>query len=75
MTALCEAAESVGGAGKPSGAGGGDCGMALLDATAEEQIAHLRKGWAAAGVLPLPVPIRLQLMKPIRLQPTKGSAA
>ncbi|MCX5127179.1 phosphomevalonate kinase [Streptomyces sp. NBC_00193] len=70
LTALCDAAETAGGAGKPSGAGGGDCGIALLDATAEdatvhEQIAHLRKGWAAAGVLPVP----------IHLQSTKGSAA
>lgn len=65
LTALCDAAEAVGGAGKPSGAGGGDCGIALLDATAQEQISHLRKGWAAAGVLPVP----------IHLQSTKGSAA
>ncbi|MCX4783564.1 phosphomevalonate kinase [Streptomyces sp. NBC_01264] len=65
LTALSDAAEAVGGAGKPSGAGGGDCGIALLDATAHEQIAQLRKGWAAAGVLPVP----------IRLQSTKGSAA
>ncbi|MFD5141670.1 phosphomevalonate kinase [Streptomyces sp. NPDC058401] len=67
LTALCDAAEAAGGAGKPSGAGGGDCGIALLDATAEEQISHLREGWAAAGVLP--VPIRLQSTQ------TKGSAA
>ncbi|MFJ8435094.1 phosphomevalonate kinase [Kitasatospora sp. NPDC094019] len=30
LTALCDAAEAVGGAAKPSGAGGGDCGIALL---------------------------------------------
>ncbi|MFJ7266533.1 phosphomevalonate kinase [Streptomyces sp. NPDC099050] len=65
LTALSDAAEAVGGAGKPSGAGGGDCGIALLDATAHERIAQLRKGWAAAGVLPVP----------IHLQSTKGSAA
>lgn len=63
LTALCDAAEAVGGAAKPSGAGGGDCGIALLDATATREIADLRKGWAAAGVLPLP----------IRVQPTEGS--
>ncbi|MGX1133780.1 phosphomevalonate kinase [Streptomyces glaucescens] len=55
LTALCEAAEAVGGAAKPSGAGGGDCGIALLDATAQEEISRMREGWAAAGVLPLPV--------------------
>ncbi|WP_234312063.1 phosphomevalonate kinase [Streptomyces griseus] len=57
LTALCDAAESVGGAAKPSGAGGGDCGIALLDATAKEEISRLREGWAAAGVLPMPIHI------------------
>ncbi|MGW0792242.1 phosphomevalonate kinase [Streptomyces sp. NPDC002911] len=53
LTALCDAAESVGGAAKPSGAGGGDCGIALLDADASPDIAHVRERWAAAGVRPL----------------------
>jgi phosphomevalonate kinase len=64
LTALCDAAEALGGAAKPSGAGGGDCGIALLDATAETEISQLRKEWAAAGVLPMP----------IHVQPTNGSA-
>jgi phosphomevalonate kinase len=64
LTALCDAAETVGGAAKPSGAGGGDCGIALLDAAANREISQLRAGWAAAGVLPMP----------IQVQPTKGSA-
>ena len=55
LTALCDAAERVGGAAKPSGAGGGDCGIALLDRAAPRHIAHVRHRWAAAGVLPLPV--------------------
>ncbi|WP_225840397.1 phosphomevalonate kinase [Streptomyces sp. NK08204] len=55
LTALCDAAEAVGGAAKPSGAGGGDCGIALLDADASRDIAHLRERWAADGVLPLPI--------------------
>ncbi|MFE6360722.1 phosphomevalonate kinase [Streptomyces sp. NPDC057806] len=55
LTALCEAAEAVGGAAKPSGAGGGDCGIALLDAGAPRDIARLRERWASAGVTPLPV--------------------
>ncbi|MFI1019054.1 phosphomevalonate kinase [Streptomyces sp. NPDC020965] len=55
LTALCEAAEAVGGAAKPSGAGGGDCGIALLDAGAPRDIARLRARWAAAGVVPLPI--------------------
>ncbi|WP_331725871.1 phosphomevalonate kinase (plasmid) [Streptomyces xanthophaeus] len=55
LAALCDAAEGTGGAAKPSGAGGGDCGIALMDAEAPHDIAHVRKRWAAAGVLPLPV--------------------
>ncbi|MGW0885327.1 phosphomevalonate kinase [Streptomyces sp. NPDC002671] len=55
LTALCDAAEAVGGAAKPSGAGGGDCGIALLDADASRDIAHVRERWAEAGVLPLPI--------------------
>ncbi|WP_314225120.1 phosphomevalonate kinase [Streptomyces zaehneri] len=55
LTALCDAAEEAGGAAKPSGAGGGDCGIALLDADAAHRLPHVRQRWAAAGVLPLPV--------------------
>lgn len=55
LTRLCEAAEAVGGAAKPSGAGGGDCGIALLDAGASSDISQLRQRWATAGVLPLPL--------------------
>jgi phosphomevalonate kinase len=55
LTALCDAAEAVGGAAKPSGAGGGDCGIALLDAEASREISEVRKRWVAAGVLPLPI--------------------
>ncbi|MEW1648355.1 phosphomevalonate kinase [Streptomyces sp. NPDC091219] len=52
---LCEAAEAVGAAAKPSGAGGGDCGIALLDAAASRHICQVRRQWTAAGVHPLPV--------------------
>ncbi|TGB13358.1 phosphomevalonate kinase [Streptomyces sp. MZ04] len=55
LTRLCAAAEAVGGAAKPSGAGGGDCGIALLDAKASGDISHVRQRWATAGVLPLPI--------------------
>lgn len=55
LTALCDAAEAVGGAAKPSGAGGGDCGIALLDAEAAARISQLRQRWATAGVRPLPI--------------------
>lgn len=63
LTALCDAAEAVGGAAKPSGAGGGDCGIALLPAAARAEIAGLRRAWSDAGVVPLPV----------RVQSTEGS--
>lgn len=55
LTALCDAAESVGGAAKPSGAGGGDCGIALLDVQTPQDIEHVHQRWATAGVLPLRV--------------------
>ncbi|WP_406117808.1 phosphomevalonate kinase [Streptomyces sp. NBC_00989] len=55
LTRLCEAAEAVGGAAKPSGAGGGDCGIALLDAAASRHICQVRRRWSAAGVEALPV--------------------
>ncbi|WP_030437911.1 phosphomevalonate kinase [Actinoplanes subtropicus] len=54
LTALCAAAESIGGAAKPSGAGGGDCGIALLDETARRELSRMRQDWHAAGVLPMP---------------------
>ncbi|OXM47375.1 phosphomevalonate kinase [Amycolatopsis alba] len=55
LTALCDAAESVGGAGKPSGAGGGDCGIAILDADEAPNIERLHQQWASAKVLPAPI--------------------
>lgn len=47
---LCDIAESLGGAGKFSGAGGGDCGLAWVPAAAQET---LHAQWQAAGVTPL----------------------
>ncbi|MDX3064370.1 MULTISPECIES: phosphomevalonate kinase [Streptomyces] len=54
LTALCDAAEAVGGAAKPSGAGGGDCGIALLEPDLRA-IHRLRARWLTAGVVPLQV--------------------
>ncbi|MEV6905920.1 phosphomevalonate kinase [Amycolatopsis sp. NPDC051071] len=53
LTALCDAAEAAGAAAKPSGAGGGDCGIALLDSPTPADIAHLQTQWTALGVRPL----------------------
>jgi phosphomevalonate kinase len=51
---LCEVAEANGAAAKPSGAGGGDCGIALTrkNNTAVESILA---GWEAEGIRPLPL--------------------
>ncbi len=51
LAALADAADALGGAGKPSGAGGGDCGIALLP-TAVETLT-LEGLWHDAGVVPL----------------------
>lgn len=63
LTALCDAAEAEGGAAKPSGAGGGDCGIALFDNADSNtdsnayraRIARLHDRWTAAGIRPLPL--------------------
>ncbi|MFE6894356.1 phosphomevalonate kinase [Streptomyces sp. NPDC057694] len=60
LRALCDAAEGAGGAAKPSGAGGGDCGIALLDAASPQGVSNVRQRWSAAGVLPLPVRVVME---------------
>lgn len=50
LTALCEAAERHGGAGKTSGAGGGDCGIAFAPQGARTEI--LRE-WGIRGITAL----------------------
>jgi phosphomevalonate kinase len=53
LARLVAAARGAGAAAKPSGAGGGDCGIALVDGagTAERVLA----AWREAGVVPLPL--------------------
>ncbi|WP_245976854.1 phosphomevalonate kinase [Oceanobacillus arenosus] len=53
LTTLCDLAEQFGGAGKPSGAGGGDCGIAFMPS--EEQAIKLMHAWEAAGIKPLAI--------------------
>ncbi|GAA2105792.1 phosphomevalonate kinase [Brevibacterium salitolerans] len=48
---LCDLAEAHGAAGKPSGAGGGDCGIVLLPDTADP--AALLESWREHDILPL----------------------
>ena len=55
IRALCAAADAVGWVAKPSGAGGGDCGIALRDNATESDVERLRQRWAGVGVRHLPV--------------------
>jgi phosphomevalonate kinase len=48
LSELCDLAESFGGAGKPSGAGGGDCGIAFMPT--KEKADELMKAWEKAGI-------------------------
>lgn len=50
---LCDIAEEHGGAGKPSGAGGGDCGIAFMPETANREL--LFEAWEKAGIKPLSI--------------------
>ncbi len=58
LTRLADAADRLGAAGKSSGAGGGDCGIALVDASTD--LAALGRAWEDGGVTPLA----------LRVQPT-----
>ncbi|WP_315583487.1 phosphomevalonate kinase [Actinomyces viscosus] len=51
LTRLVEIAREYGAAAKSSGAGGGDCGIALCPPTTD--LAALRGAWEAAGIRPL----------------------
>ncbi|UGT56218.1 phosphomevalonate kinase [Nocardia asteroides] len=55
LHALCAAARAVGAAAKPSGAGGGDCGIAVIENTSTAALAELTDRWIAAGIRPLPL--------------------
>lgn len=51
LATLSDLAEELGGAGKPSGAGGGDCGIAFMSTA--EQAENLFEAWKQAGIKPL----------------------
>ncbi|MGM7643781.1 phosphomevalonate kinase [Nocardia sp. JW2] len=65
LAALCHVAAEVGAAAKPSGAGGGDCGIALLEHGRAAAVAALTDGWEAAGIRKLP----------LRIHPSEGVRA
>ncbi|MFD1037726.1 phosphomevalonate kinase [Virgibacillus byunsanensis] len=50
---LCDLAEQIDGAGKPSGAGGGDCGIAFVSTS--ERAQKLKSLWENAGIKPLDI--------------------
>lgn len=53
LTKLCEIAKQHGGSGKSSGAGGGDCGIALFPKTAD--LPALQNAWQKQGIHPLAI--------------------
>ncbi|MBY7141842.1 phosphomevalonate kinase [Virgibacillus sp. NKC19-3] len=53
LRTLCDLAEGYGGAGKPSGAGGGDCGIAFMPS--QEKAKALMQAWEQAGIKPLAI--------------------
>ncbi|SFE18539.1 phosphomevalonate kinase [Lentibacillus persicus] len=55
LKTLCDLAEDFGGAGKPSGAGGGDCGIAFMPT--REKAEELMSAWKAAGIKPLDITV------------------
>jgi len=55
LARLVSVARRAGAVAKPSGAGGGDCGIAF--ATSAAQAAAVRTAWEAEGILPLPLAI------------------
>jgi phosphomevalonate kinase len=55
LDTLCGQAATVSAAAKPSGAGGGDCGIAVMDPDAGHTAEELLDRWRAAGIEPLPI--------------------
>ena len=53
LSRLCDIAEELGGAGKPSGAGGGVCGIAFMPS--RETAVRLMEEWEKAGIKPLAI--------------------
>lgn len=51
LSLLCDIAERYGATGKPSGAGGGDCGIALIDS--DLPVDSMLEEWSSNGIRPL----------------------
>lgn len=69
LKALADIADGAGAAGKSSGSGGGDCGIALVgvsngadaESSTRETAADITARWRAAGIRPLPLKLAAQL--------------
>lgn len=64
LSKLCDLAEQYGGAGKPSGAGGGDCGIAFMPS--KEKADALMQAWIKAGIRPLDIKVNPYGAAPIQ---------
>lgn len=64
LQTLCQIAEEEGGAAKTSGAGGGDCGIALFDRQLD--LHALYDKWADEGIVPLPLTVYTKLPNTIK---------
>ncbi|MGV9680579.1 phosphomevalonate kinase [Nocardia sp. NPDC003482] len=53
LNAFCRIAEEAGGTAKPSGSGGGDCGIAVLTDSSPSRLEQLRDRWRSTGIRPL----------------------
>lgn len=56
LATLCDVVEAAGGAAKPSGAGGGDCGIALVPA--DTDLAGIHRAWEAHDIRHLSVAVQ-----------------
>lgn len=56
LTTLCDVVERAGGAAKPSGAGGGDCGIALVPA--DTDLTAIHRAWEAHDIRHLSVAVQ-----------------
>src|SRR5699024_8989683 len=53
LKTLCDVAEKLGGVAKPSGAGGGDCGIAFV--SSHEKANELAQAWEKEGIQTLDI--------------------
>ncbi|OZG50428.1 phosphomevalonate kinase [Bombiscardovia coagulans] len=72
LRALVEIAAKYGGAAKSSGAGGGDCGIAIVAADHQAQAQSIEDAWAASGIEPLGLAVSNELVPVQPWSPTES---